>query len=183
MSFLRFTRAKLALLSLCFLPLAFGVVDAAACACGCQIFDTGFSGMPSIEYSNQLTLEYSLMDQNENQSGSALANPAINPDKQIETSFYTLSYSHDFDHTWGLDIEIPFFQRHFVTDNNGAPGPVGRGRGRFTGHRERPGEHPFGRQGRGDVHRLFRGHVHRPGLRGQAAHRPLPCQRPPGSGH
>jgi hypothetical protein len=99
-----------------------GTSSLMACACGCQIFDTGFSGMPSMEFPNQLTFEYSFMNQNEDQSGSALTNPALNPDKQIETSFYTLTYSHDFNHTWGVDVEIPFFQRYFVTDNNGTPG-------------------------------------------------------------
>jgi hypothetical protein len=93
-----------------------------ACACGCQIFDMGLEDMPTTFDDNRLTLQYSFMNQDENQSGSALASPGLNPDKRIETSFYTLGLAHQFDHSWGLALEVPYWQRRFTTDNNGAPG-------------------------------------------------------------
>jgi hypothetical protein len=93
-----------------------------ACACGCQIFDLGISDMPTTFQSDRLTLQYSFMDQNENQSGSALSDPGYNPDKQIQTSFYTVNIEHQFNHRWGVEVAIPYWQRTFVTDVNGTPG-------------------------------------------------------------
>ncbi|HXB97641.1 MAG TPA: hypothetical protein VNZ54_06275 [bacterium] len=93
-----------------------------ACACGCQIFDLGISDMPTTFRSDRLTLQYSFMDQDENQSGSALAGPAYNPDKRIQTSFYTVNVGHQFNHLWGVEVAVPYWQRGFVTDTAGAPG-------------------------------------------------------------
>jgi hypothetical protein len=92
------------------------------CACGCQIFEVGISDMPISMDSNRLTLEYSFMDQTENQSGSALADPATNPDKRITTSMFTLDLAHQFGHDWGLEAEIPYWQRGFTTDTQGSVG-------------------------------------------------------------
>jgi hypothetical protein len=82
----------------------------------------GISDMPTTFDSDRLTLQYSFMNQNLDQSGSALTNPGYNPDKQIETSFYTVDIAHQFNHRWGVAVEIPYWQRYFVTDNNGTPG-------------------------------------------------------------
>jgi len=82
----------------------------------------GIADMPTTFDSNRMTFQYSFMNQDENQSGSASASSADNPDKQIETSFFTVDLAHQFDHAWGLAIEVPYWRRHFVTDNNGTPG-------------------------------------------------------------
>lgn len=118
-------RKRRALRALCVVVLfhlALAPASLWACACGCQIFDMGLADMPTTFDANRLSLQFSFMNQNEDQSGSALASQALNPDKQIETSFYTLSLAHQFDHSWGLALEIPYWQRLFVTDSNGIPG-------------------------------------------------------------
>jgi hypothetical protein len=92
-----------------------------ACACGCQIFDLGLSDMPTTYNPDRLTLQYSFMDQNENQSGSSPASPALNPDKENESSFYTVSLAHQFNDTWGLSATLPYLERRFTTDVNGTP--------------------------------------------------------------
>ncbi|MGH7442673.1 MAG: hypothetical protein ACREKE_08385 [bacterium] len=99
----------------------------AACACGCQIFDVGVSDMPNTFYQNRVALEYSFMNQNENQSGSAVTAPGLNPDKQLESSFYDVDLAHQFNHDWGLEAELPFVQRYFASDDNGTPGVMDAG--------------------------------------------------------
>ncbi|HTB23671.1 MAG TPA: hypothetical protein VK914_13325 [bacterium] len=121
MSYPLFARARkttpFALLSL-FLALAGSL---SACACGCQIFDLGLSDMPTTYNPDRLTLQYSFMDQNENQSGSGPASPALNPDKENESSFYTVSLAHQFNNSWGLSLALPYLDRRFTTDVNGSP--------------------------------------------------------------
>lgn len=121
--------AFMAFIALFALPFNFLSASLAACACGCQIFDMGLGDMPTTFDDNRLTFQYSFMNQDENQSGSALASHDLNPDKQIETSFYTIGLAHQFDHSWGLALEIPYWQRYFVTDNNGTPGSTDAGGG------------------------------------------------------
>jgi hypothetical protein len=122
MSYGQKRRAPLALAgAILFLALG-GAELSRACACGCQIFDMGLSDMPTTFDSNRLSLQYSFLNQNENQSGSAPASPELNPDKHLETSFYTAGLEHQFDHAWGLAVEVPYMQRLFTTDNNGQAG-------------------------------------------------------------
>jgi len=92
-----------------------------ACACGCQIFDMGMVDIPTTYNPDRLTLQYSFMNQDANQSGSSLTSPALNPNKQNETSFYTVDLAHEFNNSWGVTLDVPYLQRHFTTDNNGTP--------------------------------------------------------------
>jgi hypothetical protein len=102
--------------------LALGPQPLAACACGCQIFDMGLAEMPTTFDADRLTLQASFMDQDENQSGSALADPAYNPDKRIITQFFSVDLAHQFNHRWGVSVEVPYWERSFTTDENGAVG-------------------------------------------------------------
>jgi hypothetical protein len=117
-----YKRARWALPLIFFFSLSLRAQRLLACACGCQIFDMGIAEMPTTFDSTRLTLQYSYMDQDEDQSGSALTDPGTNPDKRITTQFFTLDLAHQFDHSWGVSAEIPYWQRYFVTDNNGAVG-------------------------------------------------------------
>jgi hypothetical protein len=84
----------------------------------------GMVDMPTTYKPNRLTLQYSFMDQDQNQSGSSFASPELNPDKQNETSFYTVDLAHQFNNDWGVTAEVPYLQRRFTTDTNGNPNAV-----------------------------------------------------------
>jgi hypothetical protein len=87
------------------------------------------------------SFEYDFMDQNTNWSGSAEAPASDNPDKQIRTGFFTAGAQYMVTRSWGLVVEVPYWNRLFKTTNDagnivdfthGAVGDV-RVRGIFTG--------------------------------------------------
>ena len=83
-----------------------------ACACGCGIFDVGAFPNGS---GGTAFLEYDFMDQNQNRSQSKKAPESQNPDKEIKTNFYTAGARYMFDRSWGMEVAIPYWQRHFKT--------------------------------------------------------------------
>jgi len=83
-----------------------------ACACGCDIFDVGAFASGS---GGTAFLEYDVLDQKVNRSQSAKAPESQNPDKEIKTSFYTAGARYMFDRSWGVEIAVPYWQRHFKT--------------------------------------------------------------------
>lgn len=96
--------------------------QASACACGCGIFDVGLPGLPVTGSENQLSLQYSYMDQNTNHSFTHNVSSDLNPDKQIQTDFYTLYGQHMFNQDWGIMAMVPYWRRSFTTDTNGMSG-------------------------------------------------------------
>jgi hypothetical protein len=66
-------------------------------------------------------LDVDYQDQNQDWSCDSEAPAADNGDKDIRTSWYTLGYQQMFNRTWGLRLEIPYEDRHFVT-TGGATG-------------------------------------------------------------
>ena len=96
--------------------LAPGVVH--ACACGCGVFDVGTSSMLPEGPGGMAYLNYDYQDQNQNWSGSSSAPAANNGDKKIETHFVTLGLQYMFNRSWGAQIELPYWNRTFVTDLN-----------------------------------------------------------------
>ena len=96
--------------------------QALACACGCGIFDVGLPGLPVTGMNDQLSLQYSYMNQNMDHNFTNNVSNALNPDKQIQTDFYTLYGQHMFNQDWGIMAMIPFWHRSFTTDENGIPG-------------------------------------------------------------
>jgi len=65
--------------------------------------------------------DYDYQDQNQNWSGSSQAPAADNGDKNIRTSWYNFGYQQMFSRDWGLRLEVPYEDRHFVT-TGGATG-------------------------------------------------------------
>src|ERR1700722_2281744 len=115
------TRIRAALAALVLVSAMAGSASLLACACGCQIFDMGMVDMPTTFDPDRLTLQYSFMDQDQNQSGPSFASPGLNPDKQNESSFYTVDLAHQFNHSWGVAADVPYLTRRFTTDGNGTP--------------------------------------------------------------
>jgi hypothetical protein len=93
-----------------------------ACACGCGIFDVGTSSMlPTTTESGMVWEQYDYQDQVTNWNGHTSAPTSYNPDKKIETSFYTTGFQYFFNHSWGIQAEVPIANRFFKT-TGGATG-------------------------------------------------------------
>jgi hypothetical protein len=92
-----------------------------ACACGCGIYEVGTSSMIPTDSGVMTFLDYDYQDQSRNWSGTSGAPAADNGDKDIRTSWYTLGYQDMVSRDWGVRMELPYEERHFVT-TGGATG-------------------------------------------------------------
>jgi hypothetical protein len=101
--------------------LAMAPSAALACACGCGIYEVGTSAMIPTGSGMMAFLDYDFQDQNRNWSGDSGAPAADNGDKDIRTSWYTLGLQDMFTRSWGIRLELPYEDRHFVT-TGGATG-------------------------------------------------------------
>jgi len=68
--------------------------------------------------------DYDYQDQNRNWSGSSEAPAADNGDKDIRTSWYNIGYQEMFNRSWGLRVEVPYEDRHFVTTGGASGGDI-----------------------------------------------------------
>lgn len=100
------------------LALALAPGIASACACGCGVFDVGTASMFPSGSGGTAFLEYDYMDQNRNWSGTSRAPAANNADKEIRTDFYTLGMQYMFSRSWGVEAELPYWNRYFKTTAN-----------------------------------------------------------------
>jgi len=113
-----------------------------ACACGCGIFDVGTSSMYASHAGAMVFIEYDYLDQSHNRSGTSSASAADNADKAIRSSFMTVGGQYQFNRSWGLTIELPYWHRYFQTTDeasgdivdfkHGAVGDI-RIKGTYTG--------------------------------------------------
>lgn len=99
--------------SLCLAP-----ADSWACACGCGVFDVGTSSMFPTGSGGTVFLEYDYQDQTINWSGNSRAPAADNGDKDIRTNFFTAGAQYMFNRSWGVQVEVPYWDRKFTTDQN-----------------------------------------------------------------
>ncbi|MGA9120320.1 MAG: hypothetical protein WB699_13240 [Bacteroidota bacterium] len=96
-----------------------------ACACGCNVFSVGAAWMMPVSSGFGLFLHYNYMDQGKNWSNWNGASAESNDDKEIRTSFYTLSLQYMASREWGFMIEAPIWDRYFRTiGDDGNPGAV-----------------------------------------------------------
>ncbi len=113
-----------------------------ACACGCGIFDVGTSSMFAGHAGGMVFIEYDYLDQSHNWSGTSSAPAANNPDKAIRSSFWTVGGQYQFNRSWGVAVEVPYWERYFqttdeatsdiVSHTHGAVGDI-RIKGTYTG--------------------------------------------------
>ena len=89
-----------------------------ACACGCGVFEVGTASMFPAGQGGMAWLEYDFQDQNRNWSGASQAPSANNGDKELTTSFFTAGMQYMFNRSWGVEAEIPYWDRSFKTDLN-----------------------------------------------------------------
>lgn len=96
--------------------------DAFACACGCGVFEVGTGALYPTGPGVKISTEWDYMDQNQNWSGTSSASAADNPDKEIRTDFFKLEGELMFNHSWGIALEVPVWDRYFsTTDSGGNP--------------------------------------------------------------
>lgn len=86
-----------------------------ACACGCGVFDVGTGTMMPTSEGGTVWLEYDFMNQSQNWHGTSASAGANNSDKQIRTDFLTAGGQYMFNRSWGVEAEIPYWDRHFKT--------------------------------------------------------------------
>jgi hypothetical protein len=95
-----------------------------ACACGCGVFEVGTSTMLPQGTGGMAYVMYDYQDQVTNWNGHTSAPPAQNPDKKIETSFYTAGFQYMFNRSWGIQVEVPIADRYFETTGNAPGNPI-----------------------------------------------------------
>ena len=86
-----------------------------ACACGCGVFDVGTGAMFPDGAGGIVYSEVDVLNQNRNWSGTSPAPAAGNPDKQIRSTFYTLGGQYLFNRSWGISVDVPYWDRTFRT--------------------------------------------------------------------
>ena len=120
----RFTLRGLAYAGAVFTPLLLTSGSALACACGCGVFDVGTSSMfPNGEGGTDL-LGFDFQDQTRNWSGGEFGarreqcrqgTPHPSSTRWASSTCSTAA--------WGVQIEIPYWNRYFATDQNFSNGP------------------------------------------------------------
>jgi hypothetical protein len=89
-----------------------------ACACGCGVFEVGDLSMFPQGRGWMVFFDYDFQDQNHNWAGDSSAPNANNADKKIETHFNTIGLQYLFSPSWGVQLEVPYDFRTFVTTSN-----------------------------------------------------------------
>lgn len=95
-----------------------------ACACGCGVFDVATSTMLPQGTGGMAYVMYDYQDQVINWNGHSRAPASFNPDKKIETSFYTPGIQYFFNRSWGVQVELPIADRFFETTSNAPGNPI-----------------------------------------------------------
>src|SRR5271155_1126066 len=98
---------------------------ARACACGCSVFDVGGGMLPQEnDHGGRVFFEYWHSDQNTNWIGNAKGNPALNQDKRLDTSWYSVGFQYMFNREWGVMARLPYVDRSFTTTVDPASGAL-----------------------------------------------------------
>jgi len=101
------------------LLLGFAPSAALACACGCSVFDVGFSGLPQEDdHGGRIFFEFDRSNQTQNWVGHSKADASLNNDKNVNTYWYNIGLSYMFDREWGFYVKVPYVTRGFSTLND-----------------------------------------------------------------
>jgi hypothetical protein len=97
----------------------FSTTHALACACGCSVFDVGGLDLPQEQdHGGRVFFEYWTGNQTQNYIGSSKASPALNSDKNINTQWYNVGFSYNFNRDWGVMVRVPVANRDLTTTTN-----------------------------------------------------------------
>src|SRR5579862_7323 len=90
-----------------------------ACACGCSVFDVGGLDTPQEQdHGGRIFFEFWSGDQTENYVGSSKASSALNTDKEINTQWYNVGFSYNFNRDWGVMVRVPTTNRTLTTETD-----------------------------------------------------------------
>jgi hypothetical protein len=93
--------------------------QALACACGCSVFDVGGLDLPQEQdHGGRVFFEFWGSNQTQNYVGSSRASPALNFDKNLNTQWYNVGFSYNFNRDWGVMVRIPTANRDLTTTTN-----------------------------------------------------------------
>jgi hypothetical protein len=103
---------------LAFVPLVgFTTTGARACACGCSVFDVGGLSAPQEQdHGGRVFFEFWSSDQTHNWVGDSKAPGGINLDKKLNTQWYNVGFSYNFNRDWGVMVRLPYANRALTTD-------------------------------------------------------------------
>ena len=101
----------------------FTTTAAHACACGCSVFDVGGLDLPQEQdHGGRVFFEFWSADQTQNYVGSSRAPASLNLDKQLNTQWYNVGFSYNFNRDWGMMVRIPTANRTLTTDTGAFAG-------------------------------------------------------------
>jgi hypothetical protein len=99
--------------------------QALACACGCSVFDVGGLDLPQEQdHGGRVFFEFWSTDQTQNYVGSSRAPAALNLDKRLNTQWYNVGFSYNFNRDWGVMMRIPTANRTLTTDTGAFAGVI-----------------------------------------------------------
>ena len=99
--------------------------QALACACGCSVFDVGGLDLPQEQdHGGRVFFEFWGTNQTQNYVGSSRAPAALNSDKNLNTQWYNVGFSYNFNRDWGVMVRIPTANRTSTTDTGHSPGQL-----------------------------------------------------------
>ena len=97
--------------------------QALACACGCSVFDVGGLDLPQEQdHGGRVFFEFWGSNQTQNYVGSSRAPAALNVDKNLNTQWYNVGFSYNFNRDWGVMVRIPTANRTLTTDTGAFAG-------------------------------------------------------------
>ena len=97
--------------------------QAFACACGCSVFDVGGLDLPQEQdHGGRVFFEFWDTNQTQNYVGSSRAPAALNLDKNLNTQWYNVGFSYNFNREWGVMVRIPTANRTLTTDTGAFAG-------------------------------------------------------------
>jgi hypothetical protein len=95
--------------------------NAEACACGCGVFDVGTGALFPDGSGGTVYLETDFVNQNRNWSGTSSAPADNNADKLVRSEFYTAGVQYMLNRRWGLQVDVPYWNRTFTTQEDSEP--------------------------------------------------------------
>jgi hypothetical protein len=105
--------------------LAFTTTAARACACGCSVFDVGGGLLPQEnDHGGRIFFEYWHSNQNTNWIGNSKGSAALNQDKNLNTSWYSVGGTYMFNREWGIMGRLPYVTRSFTTTEDPTTGAL-----------------------------------------------------------
>ncbi len=84
-----------------------------ACACGCGVFEVATPSLIPTSAGGMVWTEYDYLNQYINWHATTPASGTQNNDKRLKTDFVTVGGQYMFNHSWGVMLEVPYWERNY----------------------------------------------------------------------